>query len=72
MEKNARLDEIYAVEGYDVQSYFHQLTARIAELDPAPEANKRGRPRKPTLENEFKVAMKALERLKGVVEDENE
>ena len=67
----SRLDEIYAVEGYDVQSYFHQLTARIAELDPAPEANKRGRPRKPTLENEFKVAMKALERVKDVMEDEN-
>lgn len=61
----SRLDEIYAVEGYDVLGYFHQLTDRIKELSPAPEAHKRGRPRKPTLENEFKVAMKALERLKG-------
>lgn len=60
----SRLDEIYAVEGYDVLGYFHQLAARVMELDPAPEANKRGRPRKPTLENEFKVAMKALDRLK--------
>lgn len=52
-------------DAQDVLGYFHQLTARILELDPAPEAHRRGRPRKPTLENEFKRAMKALDRLKG-------
>lgn len=38
----ARLDEIYAVEGYDVLGMFRALTVRIQEIAP-PETKKVGR-----------------------------
>jgi len=57
-----RLDSIYAVEGYDILDMFHKLTARIQEVAP-PEPQKPGRKPKPTLENEYKQAMAALERI---------
>ena len=60
---NARLDEIYAVEGYDILDMFHQLTARIQEVAP-PEPKRPGRKLKPTIGNEFRTAMEALDRIK--------
>ena len=59
---NARLDEIYAVKGYDVLDMFHKLTARILEVAP-PLPQRPGRKPKITLENEFKQAMEALDRI---------
>ena len=59
---NARLEEIYAVEGYDVLDMFHKLTARIREIAP-PEPKRPGRKLKPTVATEFKKAMEALDRI---------
>lgn len=60
----ARLDEIYAVEGYDVLGMFQALTARIQEIAP-PKPKTVGRKPKNTVENEFKAAMEALERMEA-------
>ena len=60
-----RLDAIYAVEGYDILDMFHKLIARIQEVA-LPEPQKPGRKPKPTLENEYKQAMAALERMKSL------
>ena len=57
-----RLDAIYAVEGYDILDLFHKLTARIQEIAP-PEPKRPGRKHNPTVENEFKKAMEALDRI---------
>ena len=59
---NARLDEIFAVEGYDILDMFHKLTARIQAVAPT-EPKRPGRKLKPTLETEFKKAMEALDRI---------
>lgn len=59
---NTRLDQIYAVEGYDMLDLFHQLCAKIEEVAPAAPA-KRGPKPKPSLESDFKKAMEALERI---------
>ena len=59
---NERLDQIYAVEGYDILDMFHQLTAKIQEIAP-PGPKKSGPKPKPSIENEFKQAMESLERL---------
>lgn len=67
---NARLDEIYAVKGYDVLDMFHKLTARILEVAP-PEPKRPGRKLKPTIETEFKKAMEALDRI-GTKEENDE
>jgi len=61
---NARLDQIYAVEGYDILDMFRQLCAKIDAVAPkAP--TKRGPKPKPSLESDFKRAMQALERMEG-------
>ena len=67
---NARLEEIYAVEGYDVLDMFHKLTARILEVAP-PEPKRPGRKLKPTVATEFKKAMEALDRI-GTKEENDE
>lgn len=67
---NARLEEIYAVEGYDVLDMFHKLTARIQEVAP-PEPKRPGRKLKPTVATEFKKAMEALDRMSAVQKDED-
>ena len=64
-----RLDAIYAVEGYDILDMFHKLTARIQEVA-LPEPKRPGRKFKPTLENEYKQAMAALDRMSAVQKDE--
>ena len=58
-----RLDAIYEVEGFDILDKFHELTAKIQEIAP-PAPRKSGPKPKPTLENEFKLAMEALERIR--------
>ena len=60
---NERLDQIYTVEGYDILDMFHSLTAKIQEIAPQ-EPKKVGRKPKLTLENEYKKALDALERMK--------
>lgn len=57
-----RLDAIYAVEGFDILDMFHKLTARIQEIAP-PEPVRPGRKHNPTVGNEFKKAMEALDRI---------
>ena len=57
-----RLDAIYAVEGFDILDMFHKLTARIQEIAP-PEPVRPGRKHNPTVGNEFKKAMAALDRI---------
>ena len=57
-----RLDAIYAVEGIDILDMFHKLTARIQEIAP-PEPVRPGRKHNPTVGNEFKKAMAALDRI---------
>ena len=58
-----RLDAIYEVEGFDILDMFHELTSKIQEIAP-PAPRKSGPKPKPTLENEFKQAMEALERIR--------
>ncbi len=57
-----RLDAIYAVEGIDILDMFHKLTARIQEIAP-PGPVRPGRKHNPTVGNEFKKAMAALDRI---------
>lgn len=65
----ARLDDIYAVEGYDILDMFHRLTARIQEI--APPAPKRTGPKgKPGIGKDFKDAMDALDRIAAEKSDE--
>lgn len=59
---NARLDQIFAVEGYDILDMFHQLCAKIEAVAP-PAPAKRGPKPKASLETEFKQAIAALERM---------
>ena len=66
-----RLDSIYEVEGYDVLGMFHALTALIQELAPPP-PKRPGRKLKPTLENEYKQAMEALDRITSKEENNTE
>jgi hypothetical protein len=58
-----RLDAIYAVEGFDILDKFHELTSKIQEIAP-PAPKKSGPKPKTTLENEFRQAMEALERIR--------
>ena len=59
---NARLDQIYAVEGYDVLEMLRYLMARIQEV--APPAPKRPGPKgKPSLDKDYRDALAALERI---------
>jgi hypothetical protein len=60
---NERLDQIYAVEGYDILDMFHSLTSKIQEVAP-PVPKKSGRKPTNTLEYEYKKAMDDLERIK--------
>ena len=60
---NARLSEIYAVEGYDMLGMFQELCSRIIEA--APEAPvSRGPKPQPTVGNQYKAALAAIERIK--------
>lgn len=59
---NARLDQIYAVEGYDILEMFRSLTSRIQEVAP-PSPKHPGRKGKPSLEKDYRDAMAALERI---------
>ena len=60
---NRRLDEIYAVEGYDILGLFQALCDAVIAAAP-PEPRKPGRKALPTLENRYKEALKALGRIK--------
>ena len=60
---NKRLDEIYAVEGYDMLGMFRELCEKIIAVAP-PAPAKTGPKPKPTVENEFKKALEAIERIK--------
>ena len=59
---SARLDEIYAVEGYDVLGMFNSLCDAVLSVAP-PVALKRGPKTKETVERRYKAAMSTLERL---------
>ena len=60
---NARLEEIYAVEGWEAVPTLQSLCEKIDTI--APSAPKRTGPkRKPTLSNQVKQAFEALERLR--------
>ena len=60
---NARLEEIYAVEGWEAVPALQELCEKIYAIAPA--APKRTGPkRKPTLSNQVKQAFEALERLR--------
>ena len=60
---NARLDEIYAVEGWEAVPSLQALCGQIEAI--APSTPKRTGPkRKPTLSNQVKEAFEALERLR--------
>ena len=63
-----RLDAILAVEGYDILDMFNKLTARIQEVAP-PANQKPGRKLKPNLENDYKQAMAALDRIAAKQKD---
>ena len=58
-----RIDEINAVEGWDMLGLFRELCEKIEEV--APPAPKRTGPKpKPSVENEYKKALASLERIK--------
>ena len=59
---NRRLDEIYAVEGYDILGMFNSLCDAVLSVAP-PVALKRGPKTKETVESRYKAAMSTLERL---------
>lgn len=59
-----RLDEINAVEGWDILGMFKDLCARIEEVAPAAPPRK-GRSPKPSVENDYKNALAAIERIKS-------
>ncbi len=59
-----RLDEINAVEGWDILGMFKDLCARIEEVAPAAPPRK-GRSPKPSVENDYKNALAAIERMKS-------
>ena len=59
-----RLDSIYAVEGYDMLGMFNTLCEKIIEA--APPAPRRTCPKpKDTIENQYKAALAAIERIKN-------
>ena len=60
---NRRLDEIYAVEGYDMLKVFDALCLAIETAAP-PEPKKPGRRPLPTVGNRYKAALAALERMR--------
>ena len=62
---NARLEEIYAVEGYDILEMFQDLCARIEAIAPSPSHRKTGPKTKDTVESRYKKALEALSRLSG-------
>ena len=64
---SARLDEIYAVEGYDELGMFSSLCDAVLSVAP-PAALKRGPKTKEAVERRYKSALAAIERIrtKGV------
>lgn len=59
-----RLDSIYAVQGYDMLGMFQELCSRIIEA--APEAPRKTGPKpRLTVENQYKAALAAIERIKN-------
>ena len=61
---NKRLDEIYAVEGWDILRYYQFLCARILRAAP-PAPRKTGPKPKPSLQSDFKMAVEALDRIEA-------
>ena len=59
---NKRLEEIYAVEGYDLLEMFHSLCAKIEEVAPAAPTKSGPKP-KPGVGADYKKAMASLERI---------
>lgn len=63
---NKRLDEIYAVEGWDILALFQSLCARIQCAAP-PAPRKTGPKPKPTPQSDFKKAIEALDRIEAAL-----
>ena len=62
----ARLDELNAVEGWDILPMFRALVARVLALAP-PAPPRPGPKRKPSIGNDYQDAMAALDRLEESV-----
>ena len=63
---NKRLEEIYAVEGWDILRYYEFLCARILRAAP-PAPRKTGPKPKPTPQSDFKKAVEALDRIEAAL-----
>ena len=63
---SARLDEIYAVEGWEAVPSLQKICGRIGEIAP-PAPRRTGPNPKPSLQNQVKSALEALDRLQEIL-----